>query len=228
LPKTFGDVQRSLTLNRKVLFMSQNESYQQDLESIRNLMERSVKFLSLSGLSGILAGLYALTGSVLAFFLIDYPLSVLDYWQKPPEYAWEAFTILSVIALTVLVLSLITGYVMANRKAKKQGVQVWNSTSKRLVINLAIPLLTGALFILILLWHGHYGVAAPACLVFYGLALLNASANLFDEIRYLGYCEIALGLVCALLPGYGLFFWAAGFGVLHILYGTLMYKKYDR
>lgn len=207
--------------------MSQNEAYQKDLESIRNLMERSVKFLSLSGLSGILAGVYALAGAVVAYNLVGQPKSPLEYLQKS-AYQQDLATKLLIIAIIVLATSLITGYVMADKKAKKQGVKVWNATSKRLVINLAIPLVTGALFILILLWNGHYGIAAPACLVFYGLALLNASANLFDEIRYLGYCEIVLGLACALLPGYGLFFWATGFGVLHVLYGTLMYKKYDR
>lgn len=207
--------------------MSQNEAYQKDLESIRNLMERSVKFLSLSGLSGILAGVYALAGAVVAYNLVGQPKSPLEYLQKS-AYQQDLAIQLLIIAIIVLGASLITGYVMADKKAKKQGVKVWNATSKRLVINLAIPLVTGALFILILLWNGHYGVAAPACLVFYGLALLNASANLFDEIRYLGYCEIGLGLLCALLPGYGLFFWATGFGVLHVLYGTLMYKKYDR
>ncbi|MCW5911120.1 MAG: hypothetical protein KIT62_08600 [Cyclobacteriaceae bacterium] len=206
--------------------MSQNESYQKDLESIRQLMERSVKFLSLSGLSGILAGVYALAGALVAYIQVQYPLSPLDYRQQSMR-DWDVVIQLLGIALAVLALSLVTGYIMANRKAKKQGVQVWNTTSKRLVINLAIPLITGAFFILILLWNGHYGVAAPACLIFYGLALLNASANLFDEIRYLGYSEIVLGLVSAMLPGYGLFFWAAGFGVLHILYGALMYKKYD-
>ncbi len=207
--------------------MSQNEAYQKDLESIRNLMERSVKFLSLSGLSGILAGVYALAGAVVAYNLVGQPKSPLEYLQKS-AYQQDLATQLLIIAIIVLATSLITGYVLADKKAKKQGVKVWNATSKRLVINLAIPLVTGALFILILLWNGHYGIAAPACLVFYGLALLNASANLFDEIRYLGYCEIVLGLACALLPGYGLFFWATGFGVLHVLYGTLMYKKYDR
>lgn len=218
---------RSVTLNYKVLFMSQNESYQKDLESIRQMMERSVKFLSLSGLSGILAGVYALAGAAVAYYIIYFPLSPLDYRQESIQDRDVIITLLS-IAVVVLALSLITGYWLATNKAKGQKVKVWNTTSKRLTINLAIPLVTGALFILILLWHGHYGVAAPACLVFYGLALLNASANLFDEVRYLGYCEIVLGLICALFPGYGLFFWATGFGVLHILYGTLMYKKYDR
>jgi len=207
--------------------MSQNEPYQKDLESIRYLMERSVKFLSLSGLSGVLAGLYALVGAAIAYFVVPFPLSPGEYRQ---EFLQDDQVIMKLLGIAVLVLvaSLITGYVLANQKAKRKGVKVWNTTSKRLVVNLAIPLITGALFILILLWNGQYGVAAPACLVFYGLALLNASAHLFDEIRYLGYSEIVLGLICALLPGYGIIFWAVGFGVLHILYGTLMYKKYDR
>jgi hypothetical protein len=133
-----------------------------------------------------------------------------------------------IIALIVLTISLITGYALASKKAKKLGVKIWDSTSKRLVLNLAIPLVSGGAFILILLANRYFMIAAPSCLVFYGLALINASQNLFDEVRYLGYIEIGLGLVCAILPGFGLFFWATGFGVLHIVYGTLMFKKYDR
>jgi hypothetical protein len=96
------------------------------------------------------------------------------------------------------------------------------------VVNLSIPLITGGLFILIVLGTGHYGLAAPASLIFYGLALIQASSNTYDEIRYLGFSEIILGLISAILPGFGLIFWALGFGVLHIVYGTIMYNKYDK
>jgi len=207
--------------------MNQNNAYQKDIESIRELMERSVKFLSLSGLSGILAGVYAITGAAVAYFIIQDPNNASSYSYRTMEEAPVIFKLL-VIALLVLIISLITGYLLASAKAKKLGLKVWDATSKRLTVNLAIPLVTGGLFILILLINGYYGVAAPACLVFYGLSLINASQNLFDEVRYLGYCEIILGLVSALLPGYGLFFWAGGFGVLHIIYGAVMFKKYDR
>jgi hypothetical protein len=78
-----------------------------------------------------------------------------------------------------------------------------------------------------MLSRGYCGTAAPAMLIFYGLALINASPNLFDEIRYLGYSEILIGLLAAAFIGYGLYFWAFGFGVLHIAYGLVMYKKYD-
>jgi hypothetical protein len=97
-----------------------------------------------------------------------------------------------------------------------------------LATNVAIPLITGGVFILIMLYNGHFGLAAPASLIFYGLALIQGSSNTFDEIRYLGFCEIILGLISAFFPGYGLIFWALGFGVLHIVYGVIMYNKYDK
>jgi hypothetical protein len=207
--------------------MSSNPNYQKDIESIRQLMERSVKFLSLSGLSGILAGIYALIGAAGAYAIVYNPDTPFDYRNQSVKEISIVIKLLG-IAILVLIISLFTGYRLALVKAKKLGVKVWDTTSKRLTINLAIPIATGGLFILILLGNGYYGVAAPACLVFYGLALINASQNLFDEVRYLGYLEIFLGLICAIVPGFGLYFWAFGFGILHIIYGAVMFKKYDR
>jgi hypothetical protein len=207
--------------------MDPNKDYQQVLASIRELMERSVKFISLSGLSGILAGTYALIGAVAAYFLILSPLSMTPYPESGPD-SGVVFKLMA-IALVVLVASLITGFSMSSRKANQQGSSIWNETSKRLIINLLIPLASGGVFILILLfYYQYYGLVAPACLIFYGLALINASPNLYEEIRYLGYCEIILGLISAAFPAYGLIFWTIGFGILHIFYGTLMYRKYDR
>lgn len=199
---------------------------EKDIEAIRSLMERSVKFLSLSGLSGILSGIYATSGAIVAYFLIYYPRSPFQYRIESIQQT-ESILQLIIVAVVVLAASLATGYWLSNRKAKKSNMEIWTPTSKRLFLNLAIPLVTGGLFIIILLAHGHFGVAAPASLIFYGLALINASDNLFDEVRYLGYSEVGVGLICAALPGYGLLFWFVGFGLLHIIYGALMHKKYD-
>jgi len=97
-----------------------------------------------------------------------------------------------------------------------------------LLVSFFIPLVTGAVFGLILLKHEHFGVVAPVSLIFYGLALINASKYTFGTIKFLGISEIIVGLIAAYYPGNGLFFWALGFGVLHIIYGTVMYFKYDR
>jgi hypothetical protein len=207
--------------------MKDIKEYEQDLATIRHTMDRSVKFISLSGLSGILAGVYALVGALAAYSLVQFPRSPLQYRVESlqqEEVLWK----LLLIASLVLGASLATGAFLSYRKAKRHQEKLFTPASRNLFINLSIPLVTGGLFVLILLYTGHYGVAAPACLIFYGLGLLQASPNLFGEVRYLGYSEIALGLVAALLPGYGLLFWALGFGALHIVYGAIMYNKYDK
>jgi general stress protein CsbA len=202
--------------------MEENKDYERDLASIRNIMERSAKFISLSGLSGVLAGVYALFAAVYAYQYI--------YWRELAEHL-DGFTGTSyhliITAVITLVASLATGFWLSYQKAKRLGQSIWNSTSRKLIMNLLIPLAAGGVFVLMMLWYGYIGLVAPACLLFYGLALLNASQNLFTEIRYLAYCEIVLGLVATAYMGYGLFFWALGFGVLHIIYGALMYRKYD-
>ena len=207
--------------------MKEIKEYEKDLASIRTMMERSVKFISLSGLSGVLSGVYALAGALMAYFLIYYPYS--PYGFQFYFLTQETVVVkLLATAVGVLVLSLGTGYGLSLQKAKKLGVPIWNTTSRQLLMDLLIPLVTGGLFILILISREYYIIAAPTCLVFYGLALINGSRNTYDEVKYLGLTEIALGLISALLPGYGLLFWATGFGVMHIVYGTVMHYRYDR
>ncbi len=200
--------------------------FEQDIASIRRLMERSVRFISFSGLSGIMAGIYALAGASVAYFRIQYPAGpfrVTVGTIGAPGVIGELIT----IALLVLVASVSTGLWLSARKASKLGVRVWDETGRRMFINLLIPLVSGGLFILLLLLSDHYGLVAPCCLIFYGLALVNASPSLVDEIRFLGFCEIVLGLIATAIPGLGFFLWAAGFGILHIIYGSVLYRKYD-
>lgn len=207
--------------------MKEIREYEKDIASIRTMMERSAKFISLSGLSGVLAGIYALAGAVAAYFIVHYPISPFRYRIysiQDPDNLWK----LLFIATAVLFASIATCLWLSQIKAKKHGLTLWNNASKTIVLNISVPLVSGGIFILIMLYSGHFGLAAPGCLLFYGIALIHGSSNTYDEIRYLGYCEIILGLIAALLPGYGLLAWAIGFGVLHIVYGAIMYNKYDK
>ncbi len=216
-----------------------------ELVSIRSMMERSSKFISLSGLSGILAGVYALVGAGFAYYILYYHIldelnpyvpnhpgtltSLGSIWVNYSDRYYSQVSItLGVIALLVLITSVATGIFFSARKAKRKGQPLWSSTSRALLFHMATPLITGGFLILILIVRGHYGIAAPMSLIFYGLSLISASSYTFSMVKYLGLCEIILGLVAACLPGYGLLFWAIGFGVLHIIYGSLMYFKYDR
>lgn len=195
-----------------------------EISSIRNIMERSTRFISLSGLSGVLAGIYALVGAWLAYKLIylgDDSATRVGYDEVIQQQ-------LFLLAVVVLIFSVATGILLTVRKAQKKGQKIWNQSSQSLLINGALPLFTGGVFVLIMMSRGYYGVIASGCLIFYGLALVAASKYTFGDVKWLGIFDIILGLAAAAFPGYGLFFWAFGFGVLHILYGTIMHFKYDR
>lgn len=131
-------------------------------------------------------------------------------------------------AFVVLFASIAVAISLSVKKARKKGLKIWDNAAKRLIINMFIPLAGGGLFCLILMYHGQAGLVAPSTLIFYGLALLNASKYTLDDIRYLGITELIIGLISAVWIGYGLLFWALGFGIIHIIYGILMYYKYER
>ncbi|QJD98112.1 hypothetical protein HH214_20655 [Mucilaginibacter robiniae] len=204
----------------------ENKDVYAELSSIRNIMERSTRFISLSGLSGVMAGLYALIGAGLAYKLLYADAETSLY--RTDTYNHDLNFKLFIIALVVLVLSISTGIWLTIRKAQRKGQSIWNQSSRALLKSGLLPLLIGGCFVLILLYQGHYGIIAPGCLIFYGLALVAASQYTFGDVKWLGLSEIALGLLATFLPGYGLAFWTLGFGVLHILYGTIMHFKYDR
>lgn len=200
----------------------ESNNYLQDIKDIKQMMSQSSQFISLSGLSGVLAGIYAIIGAIYVNGLI------LNHQETYITLESDTFKKIIVTALFVLAASLLTAYIMTVRKAKKMGENVWNPSSRRLLINFLIPLVTGGIFALLLLRHGHYGLVAPITLLFYGLACLNASKYTLRDVRYLGITEIILGLLAVEFSGFGLYFWAIGFGLCHIVYGGMMHFKYER
>lgn len=203
----------------------ENEKYLQDISEIRNIMDKSSRFISLSGFSGILAGIYSLIGAWFAYKIIYFDTTTLGEYRNL-VITQPMIDKLFLIAFSVLTLSILTAVVLSARKAKKRNESLWNSTAKRLLINFLIPLLSGGFFILLLIEKEILGLVAPLTLLFYGLACINASKYTLGDVRYLGITLILLGLLSTWFLGYGLLFWALGFGVCHIIYGSLMYFKY--
>jgi len=204
--------------------MENHEQHLEDLHEIRSLMERSARFISLSGLSGVCAGCFALIGAFIAYQRFD-----ISGLRSAGNYhnAQENLLFLALVAAGVLLCSLAGGIFFTTRNANKKGQKIFDRTTWFLLANLAIPLAAGGFFCIILLYHSPELIAS-AMLVFYGMALLNASKYTLTDIRYLGISEIILGLIGGVFTGYGLLLWAIGFGVLHIVYGAVMYYKYER
>lgn len=209
--------------------MEKYSSPQETLTEIRHLMERSSRFMSLSGFSGVMAGIYAILGATAAYYYAA-AQDLLD--QKAYDFATSAdkdrLVFLLTDATVVLLLAVGTGIWLTTRKAKEDGNSLFDAGAKKLIINLAIALVAGGLFCVGLLYHGDLIFVVPAMLTFYGLALVHASKYTRDDVRSLGMAEIALGLLSLFIADYGLILWTIGFGVMHIAYGTYMYLKYEK
>ncbi|MDQ1098759.1 putative lysophospholipase L1 biosynthesis ABC-type transport system permease subunit [Chryseobacterium sp. SORGH_AS909] len=208
----------------KVLFMDA-KNYHEDLSHIRSMMERSSRFISLSGLSGVFAGLSAIAGAVYVYFRlkregIDYLDGDRNIFQPAliRELIW--------VAVIILAVAILSGYFFTATKSRKKGLKIWDATTRRLLVSFSVPLLTGGVFCLALLFHHLFVWIAPATLIFYGIALVNAERYTLTDVKYLGYCQIILGLLSLFMLGWGLLFWTIGFGLLHIVYGLIMHKKY--
>lgn len=196
------------------------------VKEIRSMMEKSSRFISFSGTSAILIGLYALAGSWIAWSVLASVNSGPDGYSAPHWLAVAPQLI--VTALLVFVLALGTILFFSVRKAKKRQQSFFNKPAYRTFFNFFLPLTTGGIFCLALLLDGYVGIVAPVMLLFYGVSLINAAKYTYGSIFGLGCAEIVLGLLCAFFPGKGLLFWSAGFGVLHILYGIYFYVSIER
>lgn len=208
--------------------MKKEHDYSQDIAEIRMMMERSSKFLSLSGRMGILIGIYALLGAAVAYLFFHFnPTEVMDLDLRsgtPIAPIWKII----LLGIVVIILTIGTVIYYSAKRAKKLGEKVWSPTARRMFISLATPLVAGGILLLILLSKGLTGLVAPLSLVFYGLALIHAAKFTYDDLRTLGMIQIALGLLGSIFIPWGLLLWAIGFGVIHIVYGIYMHYKYEK
>ena len=205
----------------------EHEKYIRDLSEIKQMMNRSSRFISLSGLAGVFAGCYAIAGAIISGRLLANQGAVQGAVQVI-QIDRDLLVQLFFIAIAVLVLAIGTAVFLTTRKARKNDLNIWDSTSKRLLINFFAPLMAGGLFCLVLLQYKLVGLIIPAMLIFYGLSHINASKYTYGDLKSLGYANLVLGLIATQFLSFGIYFWAAGFGLFHIIYGIWMYKKYDR
>jgi hypothetical protein len=200
------------------------KKYIEDLKEIKDIMNRSSRFISLSGISGVSTGIIAIAGTFLAYQNIFKGQDFLIY--DSVAIRTEQLSHLLMIAAGTLILSAIAAVFFTTRKTRKQNQPLWDHQSKRLLLNLSIPLITGGVLCLMLLAKGFVGLLPPLTLIFYGLALVNGSKYTLHEIRTLGLIEIVLGLIALQYIEYGLIIWALGFGILHVVYGIIIQSKY--
>lgn len=196
-----------------------NQEALNTLNEIRKMMEKSSRFLALNGLSAIVIGIYACIAAGIAYFIL---------YSIPPGENLPVGTFIS-FAVILIIVCITTVVFMCRNKARRNHQQLqFDSTTKRLLWNFFFPLFAGGILCLALIWHQHYGLTSSIMLIFYGIALINASNYTYSNTRYLGYAEILLGLSDSFVEGYALLFWVIGFGVFHMIYGIFFHLKYEK
>ena len=191
--------------------MSQEKEHLQAIQDIKTMMERSTRFSSISGKAGIVVGILA----VIVFAGIK--------WFNVTSVAS-----LFVVMVGTLILALSIGLYLSIAKAKKEGAAIFDTTAKRFLVQFFIPLIVGGILCLIFAYHGDYTYIPSIMLIFYGFALLHASKFSLDTIKNLGYLELIIGLLAAAFTTFGMWCWVIGFGLLHVIYGFIIYTKYEK
>ena len=201
-----------LLCSAKYFYMDKNKALE-SVNEIKELMEKSSKFVSLSGITAVMAGVYSFVGAYVVGRVFNSEASLAE---------------MVVVASLVLMVSVITACVLSVYKAKKTGTKLFSRLTYRTAWNFSLPLLVGGLFCIALLLHENYGVISSVMLLFYGLSLVNVSKFTYSNVAWLGYAFLALGIVDCFFEGHALMFWTIGFGGFHLLYGILFYLQYER
>ena len=202
------------------------------LNEIKSLMEKSSKILTLSGMSAIFVGIYACIAAVISYYILGGEWVLAGGFIELPQLNVNTpykLRLVLIFASLLIILCLATVFLFSYRKAKRNKQRfVFDRTAKRLLWSFFLPMITGGILCLSLIWHQHYGMTSSIMLIFYGIALINVSSYTYSNTRYLGYFQLLIGLADSFIEGYALLFWTLGFGIAHIVYGIFFYLKYDR
>ena len=206
--------------------MKNHEEQLAAIQEMRNMMDQATRFKLISGLSGMIAGIL----SLLSLYVIYIMSGISPFEVEALERVWRGSNpiLISCIFISLFVACMGLGLYMSRRNARQAGKNAWDGSAKRLVFSLLIPVLTGGVFSMLLIQLGLVSLFAPVTLLFYGMGLLSASKFTLDAVRTVGLIFIGLGLLATGILSYGLLIWTLGFGLVHIVYGFIIYVKYER
>ena len=200
-----------------------NQNPLQSLQEIKSMMQRTSKFTSISGWSGVWVGVVGLLAALVAYFIIFNQEMQLYGLQPDNTRDFE----LIILAFVTLVIACVGGFYFMIRKTNKDQEKFITPTTKRILIRFIFVLLIGAAICFCLYRQLSFVYMAPTTLLFYGLVLYNIARDTVIEIKYLAYTEILLGIFSFYFIANGLLFWALGFGLAHVIFGLIMVKKYE-
>lgn len=179
-----------------------------DLRFIRETMERAGVLTAIPGWGQVVIGGTALGAAALAA-------------RARSSEAWLVTWIIEAV------LSIAIGTVTMAYKARLLNVPLFNEAGRRFALTFSLPILVGALLTLVLHGSASYGIMPGLWLLLYGTAVAAGGAFSVSIVPVMGYCFMATGAMALFLPAaWGNALLAAGFGVLHVVFGFVIARRH--
>ena len=179
-----------------------------NLQFIRETMEGSSRFTAVPGIGGILMGV---TACVAAYVANNAALRQ-DWLITWLVEAAVAFAI---------------GLAAMWYKAARGDASLFSAPARKFAMSFAPPLITGVAITVGLYRFGHFESMIPAWMLCYGAAVVCGGAFSVRIVPVMGWCFIAAGAIAYMLPaGFGNTYMAATFGLLHIVFGAVIARRY--
>jgi hypothetical protein len=179
-----------------------------NLRYIRETMERASAFTAVPGWGQVAIGVTAIVATLVAA-------------RQATPRAW-----LGVWVAESIISLLIAGWLM-DRKARKLGVPLFSGPGRKMAFSLSPPMLVGALLTVALFRAGLFGVIPAMWLLLYGTGVVTGGMFSVGVVPVMGLCFMLLGAVGLFVPA-SMENWlmALGFGGLHIVFGSIIARKY--
>ncbi len=178
-----------------------------NLRYIRQTLERAGSFTAVPGKGGVLIGLVAIAAARAAA-------------RQPGSSGWLAvWTIAAVIAMAI-------GISGAAMKAQRFQVPLFSGPARKFIAGFAPAIIAGAVLTAVFYRAGVSGFLPGVWLLLYGAAVVSGGAASVRIVPMMGSCFMFLGMAALLLPGWNDVLLPAGFGGLHLVFGTIIAVKY--
>jgi hypothetical protein len=179
-----------------------------NLKFIRETMERSTHFTAVPGYGGMLMGATAIVAAYIALQQVT---------LRDRLIVW----------LTEACLAFAIGVLAMWQKSKIAKTSLFSAPARKFAFGFAPSLIAGVVITLGLWRFEHYEMMAPAWMLLYGAAVVTGGAFSVRIVPLMGWMFIALGAIAiALPPGYGNYLMGLSFGLLHIIFGAIIAKRY--
>ena len=179
-----------------------------NLRFIRSTMERAGSFTAVPGKGGMAMGCIALIAAAIAH-------------TQPAFRMWLLVWIAAAVAASLI------GVVTMNRKAASAGTPLTNSHGRKFIVSFVPAIVAGLLITVVLAPQENRAHIAGIWLLLYGTGVLGGGAHSIRIVQLLGACFLVLGACALFSPGTAANLWlAAGFGVLQIVFGYRIVRRY--